>query len=209
MEADTIDGPIEPLSAYLNTLPGYDTSWNQIPLLNISRKVWDADNYYYYGVPFPVGPDIFFNQPGSNNVFQTFSGDITVPPFSILTSVQWISVGSEAEKYNYGLTNSNFKIRIYDKGGKVDMIQKQFGYVDVIASEMEGVFSGLIMPGQDDPFGPGYLTGEAFVMPPGVLTIEITDLTGIVNNIIQVLLNFASPLTAQGTNTQDIQEEGE
>ena len=206
MDADVIDGPVEPLSAYLDLLPGYDCSWNQIALLRMSKQVWDADNYYQYSVPFPVNADVYFNQPGSNNVFQTYSGDITVPPFSILTSITWGSVGPVGGKYAYANTNSNFKIRIYDKGGKADMIQKQFGYVDMVASQMAGVISGNIMPGQDDPFGPGYLTGELFVMPPGVISVEITDLSGIVNNIIQIILNFASPLTNQGTNTQDNQE---
>jgi hypothetical protein len=201
MEADKIQGPVDTLSDYLDKLPGYDGSWNQIPLLNISRKVWNSENYYYYGIPFPTGPDIFFNQPGSGNVFQTFSGDITIPPFSILTSIQFFSAGT-----NGTVLNSGFKLRVYDKGGKVDLIQKQFALVNGTASEMLGNISGNIQPGQDDPFGPGYLLGELFVMPPGVLSIEITDLSGIGNNMIQILLNFACPLTSQGTNTQDIQE---
>ena len=203
MDANVVDGPIEKLSDFLDTLPAYNNCWNQIPLLDISRQVWDAGNYYYLGIPFPTGNDIFFNQPGSGNVNQTLTGDLTVPQFSLLTSICFFSGGPEAGHPGV-LPNSGFKIRVYDKGGKVDMIMKQFSIINEIASRMAGEISGLIQPNPDDPFGPYYLLTHMFVMPPGVLTVEITDLSGVVNNMIQVLFNFAVPLNAVSTNTQQL-----
>ena len=200
-DANVVDGPIERLSDFLDTLPAYNNCWNQIPLLDISRQVWDSGDYYYLGVPFPTGTDIFFNQPGSGNVNQTLTGDITVPQFSLLTSICFFSAGT-----NGTVPNSGFKIRVYDKGGKVDMIMKQFSLVNEIASRMAGEISGNIQPGENDPFGPYYLLTHMFVMPPGVLTIDITDLSGVVNNMIQVLLNFAVPLNSLSTNTQELGE---
>ena len=206
MDADVVQGPIDLKSDFLNLLPGYDASWNQIKLLDISRQVQDAENYYYLGVPFPVGPDIFFNQPGSGNVFQTYNGNITVPPFSLLTSITAFSAGPDGSGHFGTNLNSGFKLRIYDKGGKADLIMKQFSKADETASFMTGQVGGTLQPEQDDPFGPYFLLTHCFVMPPGVLNIEITDLSGVVNNMIQILLNFAAPLTRQGTGMQQVTE---
>lgn len=195
MDADIIQGPVDPPSEYLDTLQGYNLSFNQYCLLDIARQVWDAENYYFMGVPFPVGGDIFFNQPGSGNVLQTFSGDIPIPPFALLTKITFFSSNA-----------GNFKLRIYDKGGKVDMIFKQFSIVQNVGSEMTGQIGGGLMPAQDDPFGPYYLLERKFVMPPGLLHVEITDLTGVQNNMIQILMAFAVPRTTQGTSLQTVTE---
>jgi hypothetical protein len=200
MDANIIeDGFDERMSDYLDKLPGYDPSWNQIPLLDISRDIWDADNYYFMGIPFPTGNDIFFNAaapPAGGNTFSTFSGDIPVPPYSILTKITHFCQQPEAGERPAAARG--FKIRIYDKGGKVDMIHKQFAWSGLVSSNMSGAITGTAGP-VDDPFGPYYLLEEMFVMPPGLLNIEITDLTGVQNNIIQVLLAFAVPINVAST----------
>jgi hypothetical protein len=199
MDANIVDRDTpENLSDYLNLLPGYDCSWNQDVLLDISREVWDADAYYWIGVPFPTGPDIFFNQPGSAYINQTFAGDLQIPPFSLLTSITAYSRGNPDQ------TNAPFKLRVYDKGGKVDMIHKQFSLVDNVGSRQE--VAGINPPGPDQPFGPYLLTSPKFIMPPGILHVEITDLSGIVNVMIQVFFALAVPINAQSTGNKLIDE---
>lgn len=202
MEADRITvAEFEALSAYLDLLPAYDQSWQTDALLDIERQVWDADNYYWYGIPFPTGGDIIFNQTGSPNVLQTFSGDITVPPFAILTKITYFQ-GLLSD--GVGAPSGRCKLRVYDKGGKVDMIHKQFAMIDNVASNMTGQDTGLLS-GQNDPFGPYMLMERKIVMPPGVLHLEITDMSGVANIAIQVLLSFAVPRNRQslGMVTED------
>jgi hypothetical protein len=193
MDISIIDSPEDCLSDYLNTLTGYDSNAGVDSLLDISRDIWDSQAYYFRGCPFPTGPDIFFNAPGSGFVNQTFSGDIMVPPFSILTKITYFSQQPEAEGGAAPTGDRPFKIRIYDKGAKADMIHKQFTLVPNVAGSMKGNISGVILPNNEE-FGPYYLLERMHIMPPGILHVEITDLSGAVNNIIQCLFAFAVPI---------------
>lgn len=193
MDITIIDAPNDVPSDYLNKLTGYDANAGVDTLLDVTRDIWDSENYYFLGVPFPTGPDIFFNAPGTGFVNQTFSGDIQVPPFSILTKITYFSQQPETDGGQNPAGNRPFKIRIYDSGAKNDMIHKQFTLVPNVASAMRGTRTGVILP-RNDEFGPYYLLELMTIMPPGSLHVEITDLSGVANNIIQVLFAFAVPI---------------
>jgi hypothetical protein len=195
MDITVIDAPSDVPSDYLDKLTGYDANSGVDSLLDITRDIWDSEAYYFLGAPFPTGPDIFFNKPGSGFVNQTFAGDIQIPPFSILTKITYFSQQPETDGGQVATGNRPFKIRIYDHGAKNDMIHKQFTLVPNVASAMRGARSGVILP-RNDEFGPYYLTSLLTIMPPGSLHVEITDLSGAVNNIIQVLFAFAVPRTS-------------
>jgi len=188
MDYSIVDGPPDLESGYLdNCLVGYDMGFGPSSLLDISREIWDADNYYAMVVPFPTGNDCFLNQAGSGFVFQTFGGDITIPPFSWLTKISHFH--NTLENGNFTGTQGPFKLRVYDKGGKVDMIHRQFAWMSNVSSDM-------IPPGGigtiNDPFGPYYLMEPKVLMPPGTLHVEITDMSG-QPCFVQVAFMFAVP----------------
>ena len=196
MDIHIIDGPVEDASEYLDTLQGYNITYQQDELLNIARRVWDADNYYPMIVPFPGKPNDLFNATNSGYVLQTFSGVVTVPAFSVLVKMTAYA-GPDPDHPTL------FKLRIYDKGGNVDLVYKQFSLADNICGKMTGQLTGQFEP-QDDPFGPSYLLDNAFVMPPGALQVEITDLSGVANTRIQIAMFFAVPKNSQSLGMQQI-----
>lgn len=192
MDYSIVDGPPDLESGYLDeALQAYNVGFGPSSLLDISREIWDADNYYPMVVPFPTGANCFLNQPGSGFVFQTFAGDITIPAFSWLTKISHWSGKQvvEGPALHFTGVRSNFKLRVYDKGGKVDMIHRQFGWMGNVSSDMTGPGG---MGAVDSPFGPYYLLEPKVLMPPGILHVEITDMSG-VPCFVQVAFMFAVP----------------
>ena len=193
MDYSQFSGSAEDMSDFLDRcMPAYDVSFYDSMQLDISRQIWDADNYYPWVVAFPgARADCLFNvgTVAPVTTFQTFTGDITLPPYSWLTKISYFAQQTTADGFPNG-TLEPFKLRVYDKGGKVDMIQKQFGWMNNVAGSM---IPPAGLGTQDSPFGPYYLLEPKVLMPPGVLHLEVTDMGG-VPAYIQVALMFSVPL---------------
>lgn len=172
-------------SAYLDALPAYNLNAGVDTMLDLAREILTVDNYYFLGVAFPTGTDILIPANG------TFVGNVSVEPLSYVTMITGFSDQP-----------SGFKLRIYDKGAKADIIDRQFISSRNIASQMEGVFPGVTPA--DTPFGPYMLISPFIVLNPGSLQIEITNLSLLAANI-QILLGCAIPVTDRSINIKDIQ----
>lgn len=182
--------------AYLNALQAYNLNPGTDMMLDQSRKILNAGNYYYLGVPFPSATDCNF-QPLENK-----AGVIQIPPNSYLLSV----TGGVTNSTGTGSSGTEiFKVRIFDKGSQSDMIDGQFILGRNFTSE-------IISAGQDVPRGPHYLLSPFIVVAPGIWQIEIQNLVnftlpngGVLS--IQVYLEFAVPINTQSLGLQYVESD--
>lgn len=182
------------VTAQLNAMSLYDTCEGLDSYLDLARELILSNRYFYQGIPFPIIPE-----GAVTNIapFATISGTITIPPYSFVVSIT-----------HYSAQPEGFKISIYDKGAKTDLFYNKFAK-DVTASSPMGFgdpHPATISTEALDVFnaqGPRFMTSPLIVLPPGTFQIEITNLSPL-DNLVQVLFNFAVPFSGKATNIVSI-----
>lgn len=172
---------------YLDYLPAYNLSAGLDRLLEVSRVILEDGGYQWRGYAFPLGADILIGARA------TFTGNIPIIPNSYLISIT-----------GYSSQALGFNVRIFDKGARADIIERQFDYGLDLASNMEDQFTPAVTP-EDAPFGPNYMLSPLIFLPPGSLQIEIVNLAAAAANI-QILLGMAVPITSRAL--QQVRVEG-
>lgn len=177
------------LSTWYDHQGAYDLNAGTDRLLDQARFILESDAYTFQGVSFPKGNDITL-QAG-----QTFSGTINLTPFSYLVSMSASVAGGSSQTYN------PFTLRIFDKGAQTDLYFKQFGWFPTVISDMDpqaNVSPYLVLYNSnahpDLPFGPHFLESPFIILPPGVLQIQVTNVSTQILSI-QMLLALAVPKT--------------
>lgn len=170
--------------AYLDSLPAYNCHAGVDSMLDLAREIIDSDGYYWQGVAFPTGSNILIPAQG------TYVGNVSVEPLSYIIAIT-----------GYSNQPEGFKIRIYDKGAKADIIDKQFIYSTMLASNMQMLLGGTAY--ENVATGPYLLTSPLIILNPGSLQIEITNLS-VSDAMIQIMLSCAFPVTDRSINIKDI-----
>ncbi len=166
---------------YLDNLPAYNLNEGVVSLLDITRMFFDSENYMCSLVASPKGADVNIGPR------LTFVENIPLEPFTYIVSLTVFSDQPEG-----------FKLRIYDKGARADIIERQFIFHNIMGSIMEMQFSPAPTP-VDVPFGQHFFQSPIVVMPPGSLQVEITNLSP-ATAIIQIVLGCAVPVTDRSLN---------
>ena len=181
------------LASWQENQGAYDLFAGTDMLLDQSRFVLNSDAYLFQGVSFPKGPDITL-LPG-----QTFSGTINLTPFSYIVSLT-----------GFTGNGNQFTLRIFDKGGQTDFYFRQFAWFPTVISNMEGSFNmgkPITIADRDKPFGPYFFRDPMIVLPPGVLQVQVTNVSTDPNfgqNIIQVLFGIAVPKSTLTLQNQQV-----
>ena len=170
------------LSSWQENQGAYDLNLGTDLLLDQSRFILNSDAYMFQGVAFPKGSDVFLD-PG-----QTFSGSINLTPYSYIVSLT-----------GFTGNGNQFTLRIYDKGAQTDFYFRQFAWFPTVIGTLQGSFNNgdpLLISQFDKPFGPYMLRDPMIVLPPGVLQVQLTNVSTdptFGQNIVQVLFGIAVP----------------
>lgn len=170
------------LSSWYENQGAYDVNVGTDLLLDQTRQILESDAYLFQGVSFPKGRDIFLD-PG-----QSFSGSLNLTAYSYIVSLTGFSGNG-----------NQFTLRIYDKGAQADLYYGQFAWFPTVISNMEGGFNmGVPLPIRtaDQPFGPYFFRDPLIVLPPGVLQIQITNVStdpSFGQGVMQMLFGVAVP----------------
>lgn len=182
------------LATWQENQGAYDLNAGTDLMLDQSRFILNSDAYIYQGVAFPKGQDVFL-APG-----QTFSGSLNLTPFSYIVALTgWTGNGNR------------FTLRIYDKGAQTDFYFRQFAWFPTVISNMQGGFNNgqpLQIDKTDIPFGPYYMRDPMIVLPPGILQIQLTNVSTDPTfgaNMVQVLFNIAVPKSTVSMQNRKVQ----
>lgn len=179
---------------YLDNLSVYGLNAGVDQLLDLSRQIEESQDYYWQNITFPSTPDADILP------LQTYSGVVTLPSLAFLINMTGSAIiaadttggGTIGAYAPYG-----FKLRIYDKGGKIDtFINSQF-------ARKQGVCPNLVTEtdsGTPPTFGPYFLQSPMVVLQPGALQLEITNLDPLNNVVCQLSLSLAIPVNLQSAN---------
>lgn len=157
---------------YLDTLPAYDLNENIAGMLDLSRAVELSEEYYWLGKPTPTSGLTTIEGRG------TLEDHITVDPGSLVMAISGFS--SQPQGY---------QIQLYDEGAR----QFIFGRTFCKSQLADGAMNG------DEPFGPYYLLSPWFVLEPGQIKVQITNLSSN-SAIIQSLLALVVPISRRSYN---------
>lgn len=181
------------LKTWYNAQGAYDLWTGTDLLLDQSRAILDSDNYIYQGIAFPKDQDIFLTQG------QTFSGSLNLTPYSFLVSLT-----------GWNGNDNQFTLRIFDKGAQTDLYYGQFGWFPTVISNMEGGINmgqPLRISQRDIPYGPYYFRDPLIILPPGVLQIQVTNVSNLPNfgaGAMQMLFGLAVPKAPLSMQTQTV-----
>ena len=123
----SIDAPFDE-NQFLNNLPAYDSSPGVIAMLELAREIQTSGNYYWQGIPFPVG--------GATTVpgFGTVNGSIQVPEGTYITAITHYDIVEEEARHALGW---GFKFKIYDKGSKASIFYGDYCLNRIVSSNMQ------------------------------------------------------------------------
>ena len=183
-------------TAFLDNLQGYNLNAGTDKMLDLARMVVDSDSYYWTGVAFPRGATVADLAIAAG---ATFAGNVAIEPYSYIVNLSGVCIQAEGAAIG---ANGSFKVRVFEKGSKSDIINGQFLRNALGFSQMETVFLPGVTP-QDIPFGPHWLQSPLIVLPPGSLQVEITNLEAVAC-YIQLLFSTATPVTDRSLNIVDI-----
>ena len=148
----------------------------------------------FQGVAFPKGSDIFIP------FDSTFSGTVNFTPYSYIVSLT-----------AWSANNSQFSVRIFDKGAQTDLYFGQFAWSSTVASNMQdSPNNGQIVyqTSQNQPFGPYFFRDPLIVLPPGVLQVQLTNLSTTAYQWatpgIQLLFGMAVPKDTVNLQTRKV-----
>lgn len=182
------------LASWQENQGAYDLNTGTDLLLDQSRYILNSDAYLFQGVAFPKGQDVFLD-PG-----QTFSGTLNLTPYSYIVSLTgWTGNGNQ------------FTLRIFDKGAQTDFYFRQFAWFPTVISNMQGGFNNgepLPIDKWDTPFGPYFFRDPMIVLPPGVLQLQVTNVSTDPTfgaNIVQLLFNVAVPKSTLSMQNRKVQ----
>lgn len=180
------------LATYYENSGAYDLWTGTDLLLDQTRHILASDNYVFQGVAFPKGKDIQFKFQSS------FTGSINLIPYSYIVGLMGYN-----EVSNFGGPGL-YTLRIYDKGAQSDLYYGQFAWYPTVIGTGQNQFSevGKFLPVgfPNVPFGAYLFRDPLIVLPPGVLQIQISNVsqnsaffgsTGILN--AQLLFMIAVP----------------
>jgi len=180
-------GQFEDRNQFIDRLPGYDLWYGTDILLDQCRGIEESGEYIWMGVPFPTGDDIFLDAYGH------FAQAITVPPYSYCLYFT-----------GYSQQPEGFKVRIFDKGAKVDLFASTFAnnYVATpnLSQDIQTDSADAGNPYSDAfPIGPYLLTSPNPILAPGAIQLEITNMSQNPNTC-QIFIAFGVPVTNQNLN---------
>jgi hypothetical protein len=185
------------LSTWYENNGAYDLNTGTDLLLDQIRHILESDNYTFQAVAFPKGKDIVVN------FQQTFSGSLNLVPNSYIFGLN-----------GYNEAEGQFALRIYDKGAQTDLYYGQFALYPTVLGTNQGQFyaSGQFITEQtpDIPFGPYFFRAPWIVLPPGILQIQITNVSApntpgeLPIQHVQLLFLIAVPKTTQTLNTRRV-----
>jgi hypothetical protein len=178
------------LASWYDNNGAYDLNAGTDMLLDLPRQILDSEAYMYQGVAFPKGADISF-QPS-----QTFSGSINLTPYSYLVSLA-----------GYSGNINQFTLRIFDKNAQTDLYYGQFAWFPTVVGNMSGTNMGASIPmgTPNKPFGPFLFRDPVIILPPGVLQVQLTNVSGS-PAVLQMLFGTAVPKTTVSMNTRKVNQ---
>lgn len=189
------------LGTWYDDTGAYDLNAGVDALLDGAREILESDAYMFQGVSFPKGQDIFVN-PG-----QTFSGTLNLTPYSYLLYMT-----------GWSQNKNQFTMRIFDKGAQADLYFKQFAWFPTVMSNMGGRLQynngqEIFIGDEDKPFGPYFFQAPLVILPPGVLQVQITNVSTIPAgppspnppNAMQVLFAVAVPKSTTTLQNRKVQ----
>lgn len=183
-----LDEPYD-VSTWYECTGAYDLNVGTDLMLDLPRAILNSDAYFFQGVTFPkstatvgVATDDVYVDAGA-----TFSGVITLQPFSYLVSLT-----------GFASNFDQFTVRVYDKGAQTDLYFRQFGWFPTMISNMQDQLNNGFQTLQQDvdmPLSPYLFRSPLVILPPGQLQIQVTNVS-VFNAIpVQLLFGFAVPRT--------------
>lgn len=151
------------LATWYENSGAFDLNTGTDLLLDLTREILNSDNYVCQLVAFPKAQDIVFaNQ-------QSFSGSLNLVPYSFVVGL-----------CGFNDAANQFTLRIYDKGAQTDLYYGQFAWfpsVIGIGQDQVSTNPTSILSDKDKPFGPYFFRAPWIILPPGVLQIQITNVS--------------------------------
>lgn len=183
----SIDAPYG-VNQFVDNLPGYNSCQGTDEMLDLMREIQNSGNYYWQGIPFPIG--------GATSVVgnATVNGTIQVTQGTYITAITHYMADGDA----------GFKFKLYDKGSKASIFYGDYCREGLVSSDMVqavNVYGGV------RPFGPAYLMSPFIVTDPGVLGWEVVNLSP-TTQTIQVMLSCAVPINRQSIGAKIINKKG-
>ena len=163
--------------------------------LDLIRHILASDGYTCQLIAFPKGNDILIN------LGQSFSGSLNLIPYSYILGL-------------IGFDDGQFTLRIYDKGAQTDLYYGQFAWFPTIIGVGQSTVSAQgdgALPGQqgfDKPFGSYLFRAPWIVLPPGVLQIQVTNVSQFASpffpETMQMLFLVAIPKNTVSLNSRRV-----
>ena len=184
------------LSSWYENNGAYDLNAGTDMLLDLPRHILESDAYIYQGVAFPKAQDIVIGPQ------QSFSGSLNLTPFSYLVSLTgWSGNGNQ------------FTVRIFDKNAQTDLYYGQFGWLPTVISNMIGPNQGnmgqfIFQGDQNKPFGPFFFRDPLIILPPGILQVQVTNVSlnqyFLQQGLLQMLFGIAVPKSTVSLNNRKV-----
>lgn len=169
----------------LNNLPAYNVYAGVDRQLDLLRQVYSSEEYYPLIVPFPQSQNI------SINALQQLSGNLSVPPGSILTQITgWSSQGI-------------FKLRVFDSSTALDLFYGMWGYANNDAPAL--VSGSSVASDTPDVQGSFMLNDPYMVIVQNALQVTVMNMASATANV-QVAFHFACPIRGIRLTTNAIIE---
>ena len=163
--------------------------------LDLTRQILASDNYICQLVAFPKGPDVLVP------LGTSFSGSLNLIPYTYVIGL-------------IGFDTGQFTVRIYDKGAQTDLYYGQFAWFPTVTGVGQNTVSQQgqsVLPGNsgfDQPFGAYFFRAPWIVLPPGVLQIQITNVSQAPNPFfpqeLQMLFLLAVPKNTVTLNNRRV-----
>ena len=180
-------GKHTPETDFIDSKAVYASNEGTDNLLDLSRKIINAGNYYPSIMGWPIGPLSALTIPALG----TLEGSIQVPAKSIL-----VSLSIYTRRTAGGVVGDLMRVTISDKGSSLGITAAPGTLAALYMSRMD--VDTTLVPG--DPFGPGYLIDPIYITDPGQVQITIAN-TMAFDNIVQIAMSFAVPINNLSVNT--------
>lgn len=183
-------------NAFLDSLPGYNSSEQAEQNLEWARIISEADRYIPRIVSFPPPDSVPEGaSPAPGITFQngeTKSGSFAIPPYSFLLNISVFA--SDIENVKLAIGPAAVWFRLFDVGANRDLFNEQYSLADLQAGNNSDRFETIF---GNEPYGPYWLRSPHSVAPPGEFQWSITNvgIPSTIPTLIQFALTFGVPLT--------------
>ena len=183
------------LNTFLDNLGAYSLTPDLYESLQMCREMTASGKYFFQGVPFPTGQNTYIDG------YDTYSGNLTVPPLAFLIAIAGDCFYTAGELK--GLRSlEGFKFRLYDKGAMLDTVINSLYAQNLPNMGNMSVIGNMGSPGPTNtPVGPMFLEAPLVILHPGSLQIELTNLSA-TNCYVQLLMHLCVPINRQSANEQ-------